>query len=298
MASPEGPGVGKIRLLGLGRTDTRTAGWQEGIPWGWPSPAQPPASLPIETHGQLLGLPSLNPPPAPPTNFTGKITTNCFTWRSRGEEVLASSGAFAKVTHNPQRVSPLNRPAKAITPSRKQHARGTGSHSTPERLKQRDAVEVSDGRLYSLTFRLLMYRYSLERSCCLCKKGSCTDCTAKKQRGWGISLSCHAKGLQKKTYIHTYIHTHTLYTPGTVRSSPTASPRTRQSRAGDITPHGVPLHQQPQRALLGSNPRISIMLPSPQNVYCFTESSSSLSAPELCFSPSFISFLQSLASSC
>lgn len=177
----------------------------------------------------------------------------CFTWRSQGEAALAPCGAFTRVTHSPQRVSPRNRPAKAVTAPSKQHARGTGSHSTPERLKQWDAAEVSHGRLCSLTFRLLARGCSLKRSCCLCKnkntEGSCTDCTAEKQRGWGMSLPCHAKSLQKKNYIHisrliwTQTHTHTPYTS---RSSPATSPRTRQSRAGDITPHGVPLHQQPQ----------------------------------------------------
>lgn len=41
----------------------------------------------------------------------------------------------------------------------------------PERLKQRDALKVSDGRLYSsLTFVLIMYKDSLKRSYCLCKE--------------------------------------------------------------------------------------------------------------------------------
>lgn len=159
------------------------------------------------------------------------------------------------MTHSPQRVSPRNRPAKAVTAPSKQHARGTGSHSTPERLKQWDAAEVSHGRLCSLTFRLLARRCSLKRSCCLCKnkntEGSCTDCTAEKQRGWGMSLPCHAKGLQKKTYIHicrliwTQTHTHTLYTPGTMKSYPPRAPGPGRAEQGTSHRMGSPSSATP-----------------------------------------------------
>lgn len=212
------------------------------------------------------------------------------------------------MTHSPQRVSPRNRPAKAVTAPSKQHARGTGSHSTPERLKQWDAAEVSHGRLCSLTFRLLARRCSLKRSCCLCKnkntEGSCTDCTAEKQRGWGMSLPCHAKGLQKKTYIHicrliwTQTHTHTLYTPGTMRSYPPRAPGPGRAEQGTSHRMGFPFISNPNEPFWGQIPAFPSRSLLPQIFIFSLKAHPAPPARELCFSPSFISSLQWLAWSC
>lgn len=90
------------------------------------------------------------------TNPTTEVTNKCLTWQNQGGEVLASRGAFAEVTHAPQCVSLLSRATKAIKPSCKHHIHCTRSHSTPERLKQWDALEVSNGRPHSLVFSLLI----------------------------------------------------------------------------------------------------------------------------------------------
>lgn len=83
--------------------------------------------------------------------------------------------------------------------------------------------------------------------------------------------------------INTY--THPIHHEVLTRHEP--QDQAEQSR--DITPHGVPLHQQPQQALLGSNPCISIMLPSPQNIYFSPKAHPAPPARELCFSPFFLS---------
>lgn len=82
----------------------------------------------------------------------------CLTWKRQGKQALISNSALDEVTHEPQCVSVLNRPAQVIIPSWKQQIPGKRSHSTPERGKQRDATKVSDSRFYfSLTSASIMH---------------------------------------------------------------------------------------------------------------------------------------------
>lgn len=90
-----------------------------------------------------------------------------------------------------------------------------------------------------------------------------------------------------QTYMDINTYTHSIHHEVLTRHEP--QDQAEQSR--DITPHGVPLHQQPQQALLGSNPCISIMLPSPQNIYFSPKAHPAPPAHELCFSP-FLFFYQ------